>query len=98
MKPIPRRLSKRYSHVSGLAQRTAIFEGVEFDLIFDDNPKSVIATVNSFSENKTLLKSIIEFLKVLHIFRTVTAVPSPHELIFCLDANKVRHLQECGTI
>ena len=57
MKPIARRLCKRYSHVSGLAQRTAIFEGTELDLIFDERPKSVIATVNSFSENKTLLKS-----------------------------------------
>ena len=56
---------KSYVHVSGLAQRTGIFEGAEFSLIFDESPKSVMATANSFRENKTFLKSDRGLSKVL---------------------------------
>ena len=47
---------KSYRHASGLAQRIAIFEGTELELTFEESPKSVMATVNSFCENRTFLQ------------------------------------------
>ena len=68
---------KSYAHVSGLAHRTAIFEGAEFDLIFDERPKSVIATANSFSENKMFLKTNNVLSKVLKLQCSYRSARSP---------------------